>query len=363
MNKIRLLISCFVLSYVLLISTASEAVQYNIRIINAPEGHNYSGASGINDFGKIAGYSAPNINYNNFPFACVWDNSGAYNIGFTLNSSRAAEINNRGEVVGKNILYKNGEMSTLPTLSTSSYMWNSFTDINNQGCIIGQSGTGIANGANACYWDSTGIHDLGVLSGDNSSIANGVNEQGQIVGTSQRDAFPSSLAKAFIWNNNKMTELGMLSGYNQSQAFDINNSKQVVGSSLNEEYRYSGIYERAFIWQNDVMTDLLGLNNVSSRALKITDSGFVLGYAYSNSGFYSPFVWKSGTVTWLQGFGRINYYACDINESGWIVGQADATDNTYHAVVWEPVPEPSSLIALFSGIVTLGCVRMRRRGN
>ena len=69
--------------------------------------------------------------------------------------------------------------------------------------------------------------DLGTLGGI-FSVAVAVNEQGQVVGTSQTAARESH---AFLWENGVMTDLGTLGGGTDSFAQAINNSGQVAGSA------------------------------------------------------------------------------------------------------------------------------------
>jgi hypothetical protein len=49
-------------------------------------------------------------------------------------------------------------------------------------------------------------------------------------------------------------------------------------------------------------------------------------------------------------------YAYSINDAGQIVGESD-----HHATLWEPVPEPSSILALAAGLAGAGGLALRRR--
>jgi probable HAF family extracellular repeat protein len=62
--------------------------------------------------------------------------------------------------------------------------------------------------------------DLGTLPGDSYSVAEAINDQGQIVGRSGSGMGE----RAFLWEDGRMTDLGV---YN---AVDINNSGQIAGS-------------------------------------------------------------------------------------------------------------------------------------
>jgi probable HAF family extracellular repeat protein len=74
------------------------------------------------------------------------------------------------------------------------------------------------------------ITDLGTLPGGDSSVAFGINNRGQVVGSSTA-ASGEFRDHAFVWENGKMTDLGTLPGAGDSVAFDINDRGQVVGWS------------------------------------------------------------------------------------------------------------------------------------
>jgi len=72
------------------------------------------------------------------------------------------------------------------------------------------------------------MKDLGTLPGGGSSAAYGINDRGQIVGSSTA---ASGYAHAFLFEHGVMKDLGMLPGGNQSIAQGINNRGQIAGYS------------------------------------------------------------------------------------------------------------------------------------
>ena len=92
--------------------------------------------------------------------------------------------------------------------------------------------------------------DLGTLGGSFSE-ATGVNDAGQVVGTSSTAPGRYSPSHAFLWQDGKMTDLGILGGAEgSSSAYGINDAGQVVGKAT------VGSSSHAFLWQNGTMTDL-----------------------------------------------------------------------------------------------------------
>ena len=93
--------------------------------------------------------------------------------------------------------------------------------------------------AHAFLWTNGGARDLGTLDGDMVSWGYGINDKGQVVGTSASepsagkplDGFKCP-CRAFIWENGQMTNLQRLipidSGIRLTQALWINERGQIV---------------------------------------------------------------------------------------------------------------------------------------
>jgi probable HAF family extracellular repeat protein len=86
----------------------------------------------------------------------------------------------------------------------------------------------------AFLWPVNGkILDLGTLEGDSISEATGINDEGEIIGTSFTAGFASS--RAFIWQNGKITDLNTLiqpsSNLYLISTGDINDRGEITGQA------------------------------------------------------------------------------------------------------------------------------------
>lgn len=351
MRRLEFIAVCI---FLLLLSGYScvEARQYQIHVLDMPEGHGYSAAYKINDYGLVVGWSALSTDGGYQPGVYYWDSAGVHSAGIALDAYRTTGLNNAGTIVGGQYVLSGGTLSTLPGLSTTfPYGGNILRDVNDMGVVVGGSAYDDQGHQRAAYWDSSGVHSI-----DATSWATAINNVGQIAGLRYTDPNHST---GFIWDNGQLTDIGILDGYVSSGAADVNDLGQVVGSSSNSESFYLAKFTKAYLWQDGHTTDLLGWSDRSSSASGINDPGQVVGSSWTSSGAYSAFYWDAGSVTILEGLGG-DTLAYGISNSGWIVGRSRSTDNKTYAVIWEPVPEPSSLITLIIGVVGICHIKRRK---
>ncbi len=218
---------------------------------------------------------------------------------------------------------------------------------------------------------SYSITDLGTLGGS-SSVALGINEVGQIVGSADT---PQGYRHPYLWEEGVMTDLGMLHPQGlQCEAWDVNNHAQVVGicgnhgvmwwhgevvnlgylsgqpygltsaSAINDAGQvvgqsFNGEDRNAFLWEDGVMTDLgvLGsaYGNSYSIAWDINAAGQVAGSSTTDFISERAFMWADGVMTDLGTLGLDFSQAFGINDFGVVVGwSAGSIPNRYHAFLW-----------------------------
>jgi probable HAF family extracellular repeat protein len=130
-----------------------------------------------------------------------------------------------------------------------------------------------------------------------------------------------------------MVDLGTLPGGGPSRALWINNQHQIVGAATD-----SNGHERPVVWQRDAqqawqIMDLGTLGGVGGFANKISDTGFIVGQAYTSAGKRHAFRYSAGVMTDLG----ILFYppnlavseAVGVNAAGNVVGYA-------YAPLWGP---------------------------
>jgi probable HAF family extracellular repeat protein len=236
--------------------------------------------------------------------------------------SIAKAINNTGAIVG---------LIRIPGIGERAAMWQNGTPtdlgfkgvangINDQGKMVGWTATGCSSSS------SSVLTNVGNLGGNVSTIT-GINNGGLVIGDSETSDgwYDTSMnwqpyRHAFSWANGALTDLGVLPGGHQSFAMAINNSCQIVGASETNDGTH-----HAFMWQNCVMTDLGLQCNGASSASGINNLGQVVGQSTSTSGSIVATIWQSGTPVDLNtlipaGSNWTLGQATGINDAGNIIG-------------------------------------------
>jgi len=132
----------------------------------------------------------------------------------------------------------------------------------------------------AVLWRNGNAVDLGNLGGDGKFAgiyASGLNDEGQVVGTS--DTTGDASFHGFLWHQGHITDLGTLTGDSYSSAIAIGNNGVVLGVSISASFS-----PRAVLWRNGTATDMNTLVPQDSAlylesACSINEKGEIIGFA------------------------------------------------------------------------------------
>ena len=189
--------------------------------------------------------------------------------------------------------------------------------INQQGDVVGWSSG--SNGYHAfVFTDAGGMVPLPGLPDKPRTIARRINDAGDIVGTA--DAGGTDIGHAVRWRGGVIKDLGTLSPIAgaYSEGLGINNFGDVVGDAYTDTGTHAFLYTDA-----NGMVDLTPTSD-TGRATDINDARQVTGYKTAFGGYHA-FRWTSGTfedLGVLPGFADSFGFA--IEASGWIAGSSSS---------------------------------------
>jgi probable HAF family extracellular repeat protein len=196
------------------------------------------------------------------------------------------------------------------------------------------------------------IQELPTIDGDPDGYASAVNDLGQAVGATgpcgRFDSENSLVAiHAVLWQNGKAINLGNLGGdgmFFGIFANGLNDHGQVVGTSdTTGDKSFHG-----FLWQGGHITDLRPLpSDAFSYAVTVSNEGVVLGLSISDSFSTTAVQWRDGaavdmntlvppdTALYLES-------ACSINAKGEIIGFAALKSNPSESHAYLAIPVADS---------------------
>ena len=151
---------------------------------------NYSEAYGVNDLSHVVGNGA----IGSFIHGFLWRNGQMTDLGALSGqvASEARAINNTGLIAGKSNIfpvvweYDTANPNRAPRIQQlpipAGFFSATTTAVNDSGDVVGYAGSPNID-SHAILWRNGMAIDLGVWPGGHYSVANGINNLGQIVGT------------------------------------------------------------------------------------------------------------------------------------------------------------------------------------
>ena len=273
----------------------------------------------LNDSGFTTGQAVINIPGDYVFHAVYWDNTGVLTDLDSANintDSIAYGINNLNDSVGRIFgigslrgpaLFTQGSIvKLLDQYGAENYYANAF-DINDNGLIVG-----CANDV-PVQWNNSVIAELvpGTPIGA-TGCAITANNRGDIVGS----ITINGNKRATLWRNGTMIDLGVLPGHESSTAAGINELGQIVGSSTDLDGSNANV-TLPFLWDSGLMTDLGTLSGDTGSATDINDQGHIVGNAPG------PFLYRDGMMYDLLEVSSLLQDAVAINENRQIAGSSD----------------------------------------
>lgn len=337
MNK-RLAVAVLLLLPVILTCANASAAQYQATYLDLP-GYTYGQAKAINGNGQVAGTTDYNL-----PF--FWDSDGTpTSIPLPEGADEALihGINIHGQVIGTAygpddfywgrafVWSQAGGLKLLDMPAGADGIYGK--SINDTGKVLGGC-QGIDE--QSAIWDTSTGHVVSTT----TDCYQDINNNGEIAGW----WFGTNYMRAARWDTNgTLSKYEPVNGLQNSQADRINSSGQLAGLSGSAAVT---------LWDPDgTATELPGLGGYASIE-DLNDAGQVL-YLTSVSGYpLYNYLWSPGTgVTEFAGI------VAGLNNSGQVVGSLDG-----RPCIWTAVPEPSSVMALATGLAGILGLRLRRRG-
>jgi probable HAF family extracellular repeat protein len=277
------------------------------------------------------------------------------------------------------VLWQDGQISNLGTLPGGN---ESFAiGVNNHGQVVGTSANsipdplsffGFGTQTRAVLWQNGTMKDLGTLGTGPDAFAVSVNDRGQVFGFSYINSIVNPTTgiptgDAFFWDHGTMQDIADPLGGTIVSPFYLNNHGQAVGyMDLQGDIFPQG---HPYLWEKGVLTDLGTFGGNVGKAVRVNEVGQVIGSAtYPGDLITRSFLWQNGVKSDLGAVGSDGCSeANDLNSRGQVVGFSGACDgSTARAFLWEkggPMIDLNALIPPNSGIYLYEATSINDRGE
>jgi probable HAF family extracellular repeat protein len=305
-----------------------HGINIDLGTLGKSDGNSWTNYGGINDRGEAVGLSETSVPDPDGEDFCAF----------------------RTKLTCRPFLWREGHMMALPTLGGNN---GQASAINNRGQIVGISETAVqdpgcspskpAKIISPAFWEKGEVRPLPTLAGDFDGFVQGINDQGQAVGSS--GTCGSIATRAVLWENDTAFELPNL-GHDGNAAYAINAHGQAVG------YVFDGTTIVASLWPNGVLSPVTNLGILpgdgAAFATGINNRGQVVGSTFNSAGWSRGFIWQDNVMTDLNTLiskdsNLFIIAASNVNERGQISGMATVMSgpdkDKIHAILLTPVNE------------------------
>ena len=239
--------------------------------------------------------------------------------------------------------WRNGVMSPLPALPGG---YDSYAaDVNNRGQVVGWAEDGIHDSTcnkptqvlqfEAVIWgpNLTEMTQLSPYPGDPDSAATAINDSGEVVGISglcSNAVGGASAIHALLWENGKPVDLGNIGGKAWNTPTSLNNRGEIVGFANTSGDENAALSPVSFLWTKETgkMEKLPRLDDdQTSAAYDVNERGQIVGVSNGGPIGSRAFLYQNGKIFDLNSLlvGDSALYlliAQGINDRGEIVGTA-----------------------------------------
>ncbi|SPE58628.1 hypothetical protein SBV1_2760003 [Verrucomicrobia bacterium] len=291
-----------------------------------------------------------------------------------FDSLHVASLNNRGQVVGSldstnqethAFIWENGLLTDLGTFGGAKSL---ASGINDAGDIVG---TILTNGERHAFLRHNGaVSDLGLIDDYAKLGLEGttyytpcvtINDQAQVTGhlTVANDH------RSFVLNQGQTAYFGLLGKTSIFYAEAINNRGQILGRATPTA---PGGPMRSMLWQDGQVIDLSSLDGTESKATALNDRGAVVGWTLPTNGASGQprgFIWENGALRWLNPGDSAGSYPCGINNAGQVVGYARTPEGHFVACLWtgDQMVDLNDLVGVKSGWRLVSAESINDRGQ